>query len=55
MDSYSAAGADDFDPITTITVGQQVIAAMVTVTGAHKREKERERCPFTLNVTGDHR
>lgn len=48
-DSSSAAGADDFDPITRNPTSQQVTVAMVTVTGAPWGEKERER-----DVTGDH-
>lgn len=53
-DSSSAAGADDFDPITRNPTGQQVTIAMATVTGAPRREREIERCPFPVNVTGDH-
>ncbi len=42
-DSSSAAGADDFDPITRNPTSQQVTIAMATVTGAPQGEKERER------------
>lgn len=48
-DSSSAAGADDFDPITGNPTSQQVTVATVTVTGAPRGWKERER-----DVTGDH-
>lgn len=51
-DGFSAAGADDFDPITGNPGSQQVTVAVVTVTGAplgKDRTKERER-----KVTGDH-
>lgn len=49
IDSSSAAGADDFDPITRNPTCQQVTVARVTVTGAPQGEEEWER-----NVTGDH-
>lgn len=45
MDSSSAAGADDFDPITRNPTSQQVTVATVTVPGAPGGEGD---------VTGDH-
>lgn len=48
-DGFSAAGADDFDPITRNPTSQQVTVATVTVTGAPRGEREKER-----DVTGDH-
>lgn len=39
-DSSSAAGADDFDPITRNPTGQRVTVAMATATGASWRERE---------------
>lgn len=51
-DSSSAAGADDFDPITRNPTGQRVTVAKATVTGAQRGEREREGA--MLNVTGDH-
>lgn len=41
-DSSSAAGADDFDPITENPTSQQVTVATATVKGAPRGEKERE-------------
>lgn len=48
-DSFSAAGADDFDPVARNPTSQQVTVVMVTVTGAPWAEKDEER-----DVTGDH-
>lgn len=47
-DSFSAAGADDFDPVARNPTSQQVTVVMVTVTGAPWAEKDEER-----DVTGD--
>lgn len=47
-DSFSAAGADDFDPVARNPTSQRVTVVMVTVPGAPWAEKDEER-----DVTGD--
>lgn len=42
-DGSSAAGADDFDPITGNPTSQQVTVAMATVTGAPRGREGKGR------------
>lgn len=40
-DSFSAAGADDFDPIARNPTGQQVTVATATMHQVHHRERKK--------------